>query len=939
MAEANQTKLALMDEFGGNLTYSAMISRIEAISEALQGAGIAAGSRVLVFQKAASNWICSMLAIMRIGSVYVPLDLRNPLPRLASVAVDCEPSAILADETTIDDVPQLSVPTAIAINVATVGDAPSARIPIVAQKDSIAAILYTSGSTGKPKGIMVKHTSLRNEIEGYTTMWKLGAENVLQQSAYTFNHSSDQIYTGLVNGGMVYTVPWSKRGDPLEITKILAEHSITYTKATPSEYSLWMQYGGENLQNASQWRCAFGGGEPLTHAITQEFADLGLPGLQVFNSYGPTEISISSTKMEVEYRDSLAMKQGRIPCGFSLPNYATYVVDADMNPLPAGMPGEVCLGGAGVAIGYLNNKELTDKSFVSNPFATARYAENGWTRLYRTGDIGHLTTDGAMVFHNRVAGDTQVKIRGLRIELSDIESNIITASAGVLKEAVVTIREGDLLVSHVIFAPQHGLEEADKEKYLEHLLNHLPIPQYMIPVVAIPLDKLPLTLHSKVDRKALQVMPLPQRAKAQQDEEMSETMIQLQLVWKEILGGTEGLFDITPSTSFFFVGGNSLLVIRLQSRIREIFNCVVRLIDLLGSNTLGQMARKIEEASSVGLIDWEEETTLPPISSSLDSVSASASVQTPPKTILITGATGFLGKYLLPQLAANPDIETIHCVAVREKEGHPSPRKLFNSPKIVTHPGNLSSPLLGLTEKEFRDLSSQVDVILHMGAVRSFWDNYHTLRPSNVQPTKELVKLAAPRKIPIHYISTMGVFPAGVFTSPPSSASAYLPNADGVEGYVASRWASERILERSTADLGVPTSIYRFLPSSSTGSQKLMEEFVRFVDVSGLMPDFSNWEGRIDLIHNADAIEWVSGGILAGPEQWPTAFETKFQHFEASVALDVAVLREFVERERGDRKMERIGGLAWVGRIKRLGFKWLFASQQASIGRERESRR
>ncbi|PGH21386.1 hypothetical protein AJ80_03303 [Polytolypa hystricis UAMH7299] len=936
VAQQNQDKIAIMDGFDNALTYSATINRIEAISEALQNAGSGTGSRVLVFQTAASDWVCSMLAIMRIGGIYVPLDLRNPMPRLAAVAVDCKPSAVLADSTTMDDVPQLNVSYAHVIDVSHVGIKSSTRIPNCAQPDSPAAILYTSGSTGMPKGIMVTHSGLRNEIEGYTKMWKLGAERVLQQSAFTFNHSSDQIYTGLVNGGMVYVVPWSKRGDPIEITKILQQQSITYTKATPSEYSLWMQYGGDNLRQAAKWRFAFGGGEPLTTTITGEFADLGLPQLHVFNSYGPTEISISSTKMEIEYRDTKALEEvGRIPCGYSLPNYYKYVVDEQLKPLPAGMPGELCLGGAGVSLGYLNNEELTNQHFVSNPFATPEDVANGWTRMYRTGDICHLQDDGAMVFHSRMAGDTQIKIRGLRIELCDIESNITLAAKGVLRETVVTLREGDpdFLVAHVVFAPQYDI--TDKDAFLEHLLSHLPIPQYMIPVLAIPLDKLPLTNHSKVDRKALKTIPLPQRSKStQDDEELTETMVQLKHVWRDVLSNNKGLnLDITPSSSFFLVGGNSLLVIRLQQRIRQIFNVVIRLVDLLDANTLGQMARKIEKSTSVDLIDWDQETAPPSIPSFLKGISETHTDQQKAKTVLVTGATGFIAKHILPQLDANPDVGTIHCVAVRDKPAE-GPRKLISSAKIVSHSGDLSAPLLGLSEDEFRTLATEVDVILHMGAVRSFWDNYHALRPSNVQPTKELVKLAAARRIPIHYISTVGVLPQGSPTDAVSAAD-HAPAVDGTNGYVATRWASERILERSAVRLGLPTSVHRFLPSTQQASSKqVLDEFVRFVDMSSLIPDMSGWDGRIDMVPAEQAAQWLCKSVL--PEQQVDESKsavpaTQFLHYESPIAINVAEMRTYIEQERGDRELERMPGLRWIGRIKALGFSYFMTSQEATI--------
>ncbi|KAL8974635.1 MAG: hypothetical protein Q9197_001123 [Variospora fuerteventurae] len=937
VAQDNPDKVALMDGIGRCLTYSGMISRIRAIAEALRKVGVSAGSRVLVFQQASSDWVCSMLASMRVGGIYVPLDLRNPMPRLAAVASDCEPKAVLVDSTTLDDVSQLKVPNAAVIDISGVDLGSSIQTPNSAQPNSPAAILYTSGSTGTPKGIIVTHSGLRNEIEGYTKTWKLGAERTLQQSAYTFNHSSDQIYTGLVNGGMVYTVPWSKRGDPLEITKILHEQSITYTKATPSEYSLWMQYGGDNLRLATEWRRAFGGGEPLSSTITQEFADLGLPQLRVFNSYGPTEISISSTKMEVEYRAKKTMGEGRIPCGYSLPNYATYIVDEQLKPLPAGMPGEICLGGAGVSLGYLNNRDLTSKQFVPDPFASPEYVANGWTRMYRTGDIGHLQDDGAMVFHSRIAGDTQIKIRGLRLELADIESNIISAAMGTLKEAVVTLREGDpdFLVAHVVFAQQQHTD-IDRKAFLEHLLSHLPIPQYMIPVMAIPLDKLPLTNHSKVDRKAMKALPLPQRAKeAQEEGELTETMLQLKCVWQDVLGNKDLHFDISPSSSFFLVGGNSLLVIRLQSRIRQVFNVVIRLVELLGANTLAEMARKIEESSSVALIDWEAETAPPSIPNFLANVpSASTSTVKKPKTILITGGTGFLSTHLLPSLSSSPAVGTIHLLAVRPSSAY----KLSPHRKIVVHNGDLSSPLLGLAESVFHTLASEADVILHLGATRSFWDNYQTLRPVNVVPTLELIKLAAPRRVPIHYISSFGVLPTSAETAEAGSAAAYPPPMDGSNGYVATRWATERILERAADAMGVPSRVYRFLPATQTVTPVAqLEELVRMVDVTKALPDMSGWEGRMDMVPASQATEFVQNAVLSTRQE--TDSSIAFTHYTSPVCINFAEMCAFIERERGGRKgLENMPGLKWIGKIKGMGWGWFLTSQQAVVGAESEGK-
>lgn len=958
VAQENPDKTALVDGHGSSLTYKAVIERVEAIAEALSKDAVGRTSRVLVFQQATADWICSMLAIMRIGGVYVPLDLRNPMSRLAAQADHCEPSAVLVDDETIADSPQLNVAT--IINVSHVAHAPLARVPNIAQPDAAAAILYTSGSTGKPKGIIIRHSGIRNEMEGYTKTYKLGAERVLQQSAFTFDFSVDQIFTGLVNGGMVYVVPWSKRGDPLSITEIMLEQSITYTKVTPSEYSMWIQYGGENLRQATNWRFAFGGGEPLTKTVLRHFAGLGLGQLRLHNSYGPAEISIASHKGPIDYRrESLEHppeEDGPVPCGFSLPNYATYILDENIKPLPVGMPGEVVIGGAGVSFGYLANPELTARVFVPNPYATPWHVANGWTQMHRTGDIGHLQEDGSLVFRNRIAGDTQVKLRGLRIDLRDVENNIISRAGGVLKEAIVTLRGGDpdYLVAHVVFSAQSDVD--DKDAFLEHLLSHLPIPQYMVPVLAVPLDRLPLTNHSKVDRKAIKELALPQRATPVDDTDddataVTDTMAHLRQVWRQLLPESERLgLAMTPSTSFFQVGGNSLLVVRLQSRVRQVFNVAVRLVDLLTANTLGDMARKIEESPSVGHINWGSETAPPSLPNFLTGLEAREEMGT--RTVLITGATGNLAKHLFPLLSADPQVGKIHCVAVRDKAREVIP--FADDIKVVSHAGDLSLPLLGLSEGEFRDLAGQVDVVLHLGAVRAFWDTYHMLRPTNVDPIKELIKLAAPRRIPIHFVSTSSVLPREEvhLAGPASSAVAHEPPSDGSDGYVATKWASERLLERSAADpaLAVPSFVYRLLPSSSAqtqteqSKQQVLDEFMRCIELAGAVPDSTGWEGRIDLIPAELVARWLCESVLgsepsshelAGTE---VATNTRFSHYESPITIEVDELMAHVElvlgqegHEEGKRRFASLPLLKWMGRIKALGFGYILASQDATV--------
>lgn len=809
----------------------------------------------------------------------------------------------------------------------------------MARPDAPAAILYTSGSTGTPKGIVISHSGLRNYFEGYTKTWKLGAERVLQQSAFTFDFATDQIFTGLVNGGMVYFVKWDARGSPLEVTELIQQQGITYTRATPSEYLLWLQYGAENLNRASEWRFAFAGGESVTNTLIQELANLGHKQMRFFNSYGPAETSVSSCKMEVDYR-SLSLKADsttRIPCGYSLPNYHTYIMDENLQPQPVGMPGEVCIGGAGVSLCYLDNKDLTDRHFIPNPFAKAEDMVQGWTRMYRTGDIGHLDADGALIFRGRKEGDTQVKIRGIRVDLADIETNIVATAKGILQEAVVTLREegeAQFLVAHVVFTSQFTV--SDQETFLERLLSQLPLPQYMVPVVAIPVQGLPLTSHSKVDRKAVKNMSLRRKDshinRQDNSTNMTETMQQLKNLWREVVGPkvTELGLEIHPSTNFFHIGGNSLLAIRLQSRIRQVFSVAIALVKVMSANTLAEMAHQIDEAASVTNIDWDKETAPPTTPAFLESVSTAArKIQRQHgKTVLITGGTGFLARHLLPILTESPEIATIHCIAVRDRRSD-EPRELpSSSSKVTWHRGDLGLPLLGLEPDEFRSLAIDVDIILHLGASRSLWDSYHILHASNVHSTRELVKLASPRRIPIHFVSTIG---AATEDSAIASiaASSPAPSTDGADGYVATKWASERILARSADTLGVPSIVYRFLPAQERkpAPKRLIDELIQFMNTSGLEPDLSGWDGLFYMTPVREVTQMLYAAITSSDNN----NGAKAEHYRCDISLTGDEMMTYICKQSGNRKLEKVPILKWFGRIKKSGFDYFIASHEATV--------
>lgn len=950
MVERYPHAISLRDGLGAALSYGQMGNMVNSIASELLAHGVQRGDKVAVFQKPSSDWICSLLAILRIGGVYVPLDLRNPMARLATVVQASEPKAILSHQLTIQDAQGLNSRATRIVNISSI-PVTSDIVPNISRDGDPAVILFTSGSTGVPKGIILQHSNLAKEIEGFARTWKIGREVVLQQSAFSFDLSLAEIFTGLALGGTLIVVPEHKRGDALEITKLIREENVTYTKATPSEYSSWIQSGGTELSRAPAWRWAFLGGEELKQRHLNEFASLDHPLVRLYNCYGPAEVTISAAKMEVDFRTSPTDDDDRIPVGFALPNYSIYVVNEQLESVAVGIPGEIVISGPGVAAGYLNNEELTKEKFLPDKFANAARKNKGWTTMFRTGDRGCLREDGTLFFHGRVAGNTQIKLRGIRIDLLDIEATMIRASEGVLMDALVSVRtEAQILVAHVVFAKHR--QPHDPAKYLQNLLAELPLPQYMRPAFALVLDTMPLTTHSKKDREAASRLSLPQQSELSSSSfELTPIQRRLKMVWEDVLSKEVAkLFDIGPDTDFFTVGGNSLLLIKLQSLIRKSFDAAIPLASLLDASSLGRMATKIEQSSTVSQIDWAEETEkfLGPLTQKLRGSSKGAINGTKRKTsnkvVILTGASGYLGSRILGQLVKDESVSEVHCIAVRRDASGHIPELPITSNKISIHAGDLVAPRLGLSKAKAELLSRSADTIVHCGAKRSFWDNYEPLREVNVNSTKELIGLAALRRIPIHFMSSGAVLDLDPFSASSTSSSSETsainvrPPRDGSNGYVASKWASETCLQNAATVLGIPVSIYRFTPSRGPNAPHLdiLDELLRYTRLVGALPDPAGWKGDVDLVQAEGLSRRICKSVLEEDENSGTSTgaaeeSTTYIHCESEIKLNATEVSGFLQERLGAEITETRPVLDWIGRIKKLGFGFMFASQNVSI--------
>lgn len=921
-----QEPAVLLDD-GTVATYANLSNYINSIAALLQGAGIPLDSNVAVLQEPSVAWLASVLAVMRIGAIYLPLDLDTPWARLATILEDCQPVAVLLDDRTKHHAQELQCADVQIINVKTL-ELGKPAVPISATSDSTAMILYTSGSTGRPKGIILNHEGLRNWIEPTAHLYGVTREVVLQQSSSNFDMSFTQIATALCFGGAVYLLPRHLRGDAWAISNAIASKGISYTCATPSEYFSWLKYGMPELVGKSNWKLAVAAGEPISSSLLRQFASLEKGDLRLFNMYGPTEISLVATAMEISYKHE---QSETVAAGYTLPNYSLYVVDEQLRPLPLGVQGEIYIGGAGVAAGYLKDPVLTAEKFVRDVFATAEFVSQGWLTMHRTGDIGRRRADGALLIEGRVSGDTQIKLRGLRIDLREIEKVIMETSEGMINEAVVTVRQmapesPELLVAHVVC--DHGCTSEKRARHLHLLRSRLP--QYMCPAIILPIGKMPMTTSSKLDRKAIAVLPLPKEIQNTEDcniydaIELTETETRLRNIWAEVVPTVNAnMPHITPNTDFFHAGGTSLLLLEVQAHVRAIFGVQLRVIQMFESSSLAGMAHRIEDNAPrvrAGLMDWDKETALPlslsqlTLGGSETLVSANDNGE---KVVVLTGATGFLGRALLAALVADSRVRTVHCIAVRQAGNN---RDIAGLDKVILHDGDLTMTRVGLPEDVAHSIFSTTSLVIHNGADVSYLKTYTSLRPANLDSTKELAALCLPRRIPFHYISTaaVGMFAAATLGPEsqfaPSSVATYPPPADvtlpasghNYTAMIATKWASERFLERVIAEQSPTWPVYVHRPSlvarGDTGSVGWdvvhhMRHYARrlhAVPVIRTGPGGTRATGRLNLV----ALETVVLGVLQAALEASDVRRcgVQYLHHLGEVELPLGDLRSWVDQ-------------------------------------------
>ncbi|MDJ0427191.1 amino acid adenylation domain-containing protein [Rhodococcus fascians] len=563
---------------GSSLTYAEFDERVNRLARSLVDIGVGPEALVGLAMRRSIDLVVGMYAIVRAGGAYVPLDPDHPVERIAHIVDTADPVCILTtaadrvdfgNDVHVVDVSELDLSGKSGAALS------ASELRAEIRPESPAYVIFTSGSTGRPKGVSVSHRAIVNQLVWMTDFYELGADDVyLQKTATTFDVSLWGYFLPLRSGGrLVVSTPDGHR-DPVYVADTIAAESVTVTDFVPSMLSVFAAYASpESLESL---RHVFVIGEALPAETVTDFQRISKA--DVHNLYGPTEAAVSATYWRAP---ASTITSSGLPIGGPEANVRVYVLDARLHPVPAGVPGELYLAGPQLARGYVSRPDLTFDRFVADPFAVLP-----GDRMYRTGDLVFWNTEGGLGYIGRT--DFQVKFRGQRIELGEIDSALLSReSVSQAAAAVVPTATGDQLAAYVVPIPGATVDSAELTSAVAAVL-----PSYMVPSVIVVLDAFPLNTSGKLDRKSL---PVPTFEARKFRAPTTRTQDVVADVFAEVLGVSQvGLDD-----DFFALGGNSLIATQVVAKLSAATGVDVRLPWLFTSPGVEALAERLDAGNEI----------------------------------------------------------------------------------------------------------------------------------------------------------------------------------------------------------------------------------------------------------------------------------------------------------------------------------------------------
>ncbi|KFF46632.1 peptide synthase [Pseudomonas sp. BRG-100] len=567
LSQQNSDATALVWQHG-SLTFAQLHTQANRLAHYLRDKGVGPDVCVAIAAERSPQLLIGLLAIIKAGGAYVPLDPDYPAERLAYMLKDSGVHLLLTQTALLEQLPTAEGVCVIAMDSLHLDSWPTQAPGLHLHGDNLAYVIYTSGSTGQPKGVGNTHGALAERLQWMQATYQLNETDVLMQKApISFDVSVWECFWPLITGCRLVLAGPGEHRDPHRIAQLVQEHGVTTLHFVPPLLQLFID---EPLAaECTSLRRMFSGGEALPAELRNRVL-AQLPAVQLHNRYGPTETAINVTHWHCSATDG-----ERSPIGRPLGNVICRVLDEQLNPLPAGVPGELCIGGIGLARGYLGRAGLTAERFVADPLGAAG------ARLYRTGDRARWSADGVLEYLGRL--DQQVKLRGFRVEPEEIEARLLAQDG--IAQAVVLVRDAQLIGYYTAHT------ELDEQQVKTALAAQLP--EYMVPALLMRLDAMPLSPSGKLDRRAL---PEPVWQTREHVEPHTPLQLQIAAIWREVLG----LPRIGLRDDFFALGGHSLLATQIISRTRQACDVELPLRTLFEASELGAFVEQVGLIQAAG---------------------------------------------------------------------------------------------------------------------------------------------------------------------------------------------------------------------------------------------------------------------------------------------------------------------------------------------------
>lgn len=806
-------RIALSFE-GGMMTYRQLNERSNQIAHMLMANGLQKGDYVAIVMERSKETIESLLGVLKAGGVYVPIDPSYPKERCQYLLNDTgAPFILTKDEHAqlLDDLLHSNLHPRTVFTLERIeATLPKDNINVDLNPSDLAYIIYTSGSTGKPKGTMLRHYSVINLITDNQKIYQSTEKDVYSQFiSYSFDPSITETFTAFFSGARLHMLTSMERVSVETFADMIKRERVTAATVPNAFFTQLATHLPADQRNAlASLKYLSVGGEALMSAVLQKWQEKFGTHTEIVNVYGPTECTVLSSYYRV--KDKVKDSQSSIPIGKPIANYEMYIVNKDDQLCPVNVPGELCIAGVGLAAGYLNQPVQTSEAFVPHLFSNEPDK-----LMYRTGDLVRLLPNGVIEFVGRK--DSQIKVRGFRIELGEIEA--VLGHHPSIQEAVILAKKmADGNNSLFAYYTISGGMQVGQAEIREYLASNLP--EYMVPERLIEVQEMPLSPTGKIDRKQLADIDIAIPLTSHYDAPENERQQMLANAWENVLSIERvGIHD-----NFFHIGGHSLRVLEILVQVKKYIPFLkiqdffqyqtIAELDVYISNYEPEHVDTTKRTAELVLKDLMEPSVLP-VTQIVKPL--------PMNTVLLTGATGYLGSHVLHELLVRTNAH-IYCL-IRQNSQATLDAKLKESmqfyfdeeivammdKRVTVIQGDLGKHALNLSPEDKHTLREEIDAIIHCGAdVRHFGAASH-FHDVNIEGTRYLLELAKQKAgVHFHHVSTIGI-PEELATSQWMDNQMhgdfdYDVTLENV--YNQSKLVAENIVRKAAEDQ-IPISIYR----------------------------------------------------------------------------------------------------------------------------------